>query len=148
MLSMLIALRDAGAKMPRAAVLMSAWTDLTVSSPTHDTIRDHDVQVTREDLRGAGLLYIGKGDPADPRASTLFANLVSLPPLLMQVGGDEVLLDDSRIFAQRAYMAGVDVTLKVFGGMWHVFQFHAPELPEAQAAMDDIAAFIRAQFGD
>ena len=66
----------------------------------------------------------------------------------MQVGGDEVLLDDSRILARRASDAGVDVTLKVFGGMWHVFQFHAPEVPEAREAMDDIAAFIRAQFGD
>lgn len=147
-LSMLLALRESGEEMPRAAVLMSAWTDLTASSPTHDTIRARDVQVTREDLRGAGQLYIGTGDPADPRASTLFADPSGLPPLLMQVGGDEVLLDDSRIFARRASDAGVDVTLKVFGGMWHVFQFHAPEIPEAREAMDDIAAFIRAQFGD
>ena len=147
-LSTLIALRDRRLPMPRAAVLMSAWTDLTASSPSLDTLRDVDIQVTREDLRQAGRVYVGDGDPADPRASTLFADLSGLPPLLMQVGGHEVLLDDSRIFAERARAAGVDATLTIHDGMWHVFQFEAPEIPEAQAAMDEIAAFIRAQFGD
>jgi acetyl esterase/lipase len=147
-LSMLLALRDAGAAMPRAAVLMSAWTDLTTSSPSHASHKKLDVQVTRQGLRDAGALYMDKRDPADPMASTLFADPAGLPPLLLQVGGDEVLLDDSRLFAERARAAGVEAIVRVFDGMWHVFQFHAPELPEAQAAMNDIAAFIRAQFGD
>ncbi len=147
-LSMLVALRDAGAALPRAAVLMSAWTDLTTSSPSHGINRKLDVQVTRQGLREAGALYMDGRDPADPMASTLFAKLAGLPPLLLQVGGDEVLLDDSRLLAERARVAGVDATLRVFDSMWHVFQFHAPEVPEAQAAMNDIAAFIRAQFGD
>lgn len=147
-LSTLIMLRDDGTPLPRAAMLMSTWADLTASSPTLMSLRDVDVQVTAEDLRGAGLLYIGAGDPADPRASTLFADAAGLPPLLMQVGSHEVLLDDSRIFAERARAAGVDVTLEVFEGMWHVFQFHAPEIPEAETAMHKIAAFIRAQLGD
>jgi acetyl esterase/lipase len=95
--STLLALRDAGAAMPRAAVLMSAWTDLTASSPSHDTLRDVDVQVTRDDLRGAGRLYMGGGDPADPRASTLFANLAGLPPLLIQVVVYDNLLYECRI---------------------------------------------------
>lgn len=147
-LSMLVALRDAGATLPRAAVLMSAWTDLTTSSPSHGGNKKLDVQVTRQGLRRAGELYMGGRDPADPMASTLFADPAGLPPLLLQVGGDEVLLDDSRLFAERARAAGVDATLRAFDGMWHVFQFDAPEIPEAQAAMNDIAAFIRAQFGD
>jgi acetyl esterase/lipase len=147
-LSMLIALRDGGAKLPRAAVLMSAWTDLTTSSASHGTHKKLDVQVTRQGLRSAGELYMGGRDPSDPMASTLFADPSGLPPILLQVGGDEILLDDSRIFAERARAAGVDATLQVFDGMWHVFQFNAPDVPEAQAAMNDIAAFIRAQFGD
>jgi epsilon-lactone hydrolase len=147
-LSMLLALRDVGAILPRAAVLMSAWTDLTVSSPSHTSNKKLDPQVTREDLRKAALLYAGERDPAHPKASSLFADLTGLPPLLMQVGGDEVLFDDSRILAERARLAGVDVTFQAFDGMWHVFQFHAPEIPEAQEAINDIAAFIRAQFGD
>ena len=147
-LSMLVALRGAGARLPRAAVLMSAWTDLTASSPSHAANRKLDLQVTRQGLRDAAALYMDGRDPADPMASTLFADLTGLPPLLLQVGGDEVLLDDSRLFAERARAAGVDATLRVFDGMWHVFHFHAPEVPEAHAAMNDIAAFIRAQFGD
>jgi acetyl esterase/lipase len=146
-LSTLIALRDQRLPMPRAAVLMSTWTDLTASSSSMDTLREVDIQVTREDLQRAGRVYIGDGDPTDPRASTLFADLSGLPPLLMQVGGHEVLLDDSRIFAERARAAGVDATLRIHDGMWHVFQFEAPQIPEAQTAMDEIAAFIRAQFG-
>jgi epsilon-lactone hydrolase len=147
-LSMLLALRDAGANLPRAAVLLSAWTDLTASAPSHTSNRKLDPQVTREALRKAALLYIGDRDPAHPNASALFADPAGLPPLLLQVGGDEVLFDDSRIFAERARLAGVDVTFQAFDGMWHVFQFQAPEVPEAQAAFNDIAAFIRAQFGD
>jgi monoterpene epsilon-lactone hydrolase len=147
-LSLLIALRDAGASLPRGAVLISAWTDLTLSGASHDALRDIDLQITREGLRSAAELYMSHGNLADPRASTLFADLAGLPPLLFQVGSAEVLLDDSRRFVERARAAGVDATLKVYDLMWHVFQFQAPELPEAQAAMDDIAAFIRAQLGD
>ncbi len=147
-LSMLVALRDAGATLPRAAVLMSAWTDLTASSPSHAAHKKLDLQVTRQGLRDAGVLYMGDRDPADPMASTFFADPAGLPPMLLQAGGDEVLLDDSRLFAERARASGVEATLRVFDGMWHVFQFHAPEVPEAQAAMNDVAAFIRAQFGE
>ena len=147
-LSMLLALRDAGAALPRAAVLMSAWTDLTVSSPSYERNRRIDPSLTREKLRLAAQNYIGTRDLRDPLASPLFADPTGLPPLLLQVGGDEVMLDDSRLFAERARAAGVDATLRVFEGIWHVHQHHAPELPEALAAMTEIAAFIRAQFGD
>lgn len=147
-LSMLLALRDAGAQMPRAAVLMSAWTDLTVSSPSVQAHKKIDPSVTREGLRGAAKLYMGERNPADPMASPLFADQRGMPPMLLQVGGNEILLDDSRLLAERARAAGVDATCKIYDGMWHVHQFAAPEVPEAQAALNDIAAFIRAQFGD
>ena len=147
-LSVLLALREAGAKMPRAAVLLSPWTDLTVSSPSYERLRKLDPTITREGLREAGLWYAGKRDPADPMASPLFADPRGLPPLLIQAGGDEVMLDDSRIFAERARAAGVEVTFKIYEGMWHVHQSTAPEVPEAVVALNDIAAFIRAQFGD
>jgi acetyl esterase/lipase len=78
----------------------------------------------------------------------LFADPSGQPPILLLVGGAEIRPHDSRIYAERARAAGVDATLQVFDGMWHVFQFNAPDVPEAQAAMNDIAAFIRAQFGD
>ena len=147
-LSMLLALRDAGAAMPRAAVLMSAWTDLTVSSPSVHAHKKLDPSVTRDGLRAAAKLYMGERNPADPMASPLFADPAGLPPMLLQAGGNEILLDDSRTFADRARAAGVAAITKVYDGMWHVHQFAAPEVPEAQAAINDIAAFIRAQFGD
>lgn len=147
-LSMLLALREAGAKLPRAAVLLSPWTDLTVSSPSYERLRKLDPIITREGLREAGLWYAGERSPADPMASPLFADAAGLPPLLVHAGGDEAMLDDSRIFAERARAAGVEVTFKIYEGMWHVHHHGAPEVPEAMAALNDIAAFIRAQFGD
>ena len=147
-LSMLLALREAGAKMPRAAVLMSPWTDLTCGSPTYATLRKLDPIITRESLAEAGLWYAGDRNPADPMASPMFADASGLPPLLIHAGGDETMLDDSRIFADRARAAGVDVTFKIYDGMWHVHHSTAPEVPEAVAALNDMAAFIRSQFGD
>ena len=147
-LSMLLALREAGAKMPRAAVLMSPWTDLSCSSPTYVSLRKLDPIITKERLSEAGQWYAGKRDVRDPMSSPLFADLSGLPPLLVHVGGDETMLDDSRIFVDRARAAGVDVGFKIYDGMWHVHQTGAPDVPEAVAAYNDIAAFIRAQFGD
>ena len=146
-LSMLLALRDAGAKMPHAAVLMSPWTDLSVSSPSYERFRRLDPIITRESLGEAGEWYAGSRDLRDPMASPLFADASGLPPMLIHAGGDETMLDDSRIFAERAKAAGVDVSFKIYDGMWHVHHSGAPEVPESVAAYNDIAAFIRAQFG-
>jgi len=104
--------------------------------------------MTRGGLRRAAALYIGDRDPAEPLASPLFADLRGLPPLMIQAGGNEIMLDDSRLLAERARADGVDASFRIYEGMWHVHQHAAPEVPEAQAAMNDIAAFIRAQFGD
>ena len=147
-LSMLLALREAGAKMPRAAVLMSPWTDLSCSSPTYVSLRKLDPIITREGLLEAGQWYAGKRDLKDPMASPLFADLSGLPPLLVHAGGDETMLDDSRIFVERARAAGVEVSFKIYDGMWHVHHSGAPEVPEAVAAYSDIAAFIRAQLDE
>jgi acetyl esterase/lipase len=110
-LSMLLALREGGAELPRAAVLLSPWTDLTVSSPSYNAHKKLDPSVTRTGLRRAAAHYAGQRDPAEPLLSPLFADLRGLPPLLVHAGGNEVMLDDSRIFAERARGAGVDVTL-------------------------------------
>lgn len=147
-LSMLLALREAGARMPRAAVVLSPWTDLSCSSPTYTRHRSLDPIIDREGLSEAGLWYAGNRNPRDPMASAMFADLGGLPPLLIHAGGDETMLDDSRILAERAKAAGVDVTFKIYDGMWHVHHTEAPEVPESMAAINDIAAFIRAQFGD
>lgn len=146
-LSMLLALREAGAKMPRAAVLLSPWTDLSCSGATYTTLRKLDPIIDKEGLSAAGVWYAGGRDLRDPMASPLFAEAAGLPPLLIHAGGDETMLDDSRLFAERARAAGVDVTFKIYDGMWHVHHAAAPDVPEAVAAFNDIAAFIRSQFG-
>jgi monoterpene epsilon-lactone hydrolase len=145
-LSLLLALREAGATMPRCAVVLSPWTDLSCSSPSYERHRKLDPIIDKEGLSEAGLWYAGQRDPRDPMASPLFADLRGLPPILVQAGGDETMLDDSRLFVERARAAGVDVSFKIFDGMWHVHHEGAPEVPESVAAYNDIAAFIRAQF--
>jgi acetyl esterase/lipase len=102
-LSLLLRLRAAGVAQPRAAVLLSPWTDLTMSSPSYDTQRERDPGMTREALQRSAAWYAGATDRADPIASPLFADLHGLPPLLVQVGGAEIMLDDARLVAERAH---------------------------------------------
>jgi acetyl esterase/lipase len=145
-LTMLLALRAAGARMPRAAVLLSPWTDLTCSSPSYRTLRDVDPSIDPEELRACGMLYAGQRDPADPLLSPLFAELAGLPPMLIHVGSDEVMLDDSRRFAAAAETCRVPVTFNVYQDMWHVFHAAGTGVPEARQALDDIGAFVRALY--
>jgi acetyl esterase/lipase len=87
--------------------------------------------------------YLGSdGDPRDPMASPLYAELAGLPPLLIQVGDRETVRDDSVMFADKARTAGVDVELQIWDGMIHVFQMFAAELSEARRAISSIAKFI------
>lgn len=89
-------------------------------------------------------IYLGKDiDPTNPYASPLFGNFKGMPPLLLQVGDSEVLLDDSKRLAMHAGEQGCDVTLDVWYGMPHVFQGFAPFLPEALEAIAKIGKFIR-----
>jgi len=143
-LSMLLALRDAGAKMPRAAVLMAPWTDLTASSPSYRNNRKYDPLVSQDELREAGLWYAGERDPADPMLSPLFADLDGLPPMLIHAAADEVMADDSRLFAERARAAGVDVSCTLYDGLWHAFHAWGTEIPESRQAIDEIGDYLRA----
>ena len=147
-LSMLLALKAAGAKMPMAAILLSPWTDLTVSSRSYETLRKVDPIITREKLREAGLLYAGRRDPADPLLSPLFADLAGLPPMLIHAGGDEAMLDDSRKLAERAKQAGAPATFTMFEGMWHVFHTAGMDMPESRKAIDEIGGFLRALYAE
>ena len=88
--------------------------------------------------------YLGTADPRTPFASPLYGDLVDLPPLLMQVGDDEVLLDDTLRVAALAQKHGVDVTFHVQQGGFHVYQWMAPDVPESRAALEQIGTFVRA----
>ena len=139
----LVAMRYAGEPMPAAGVCISAWVDLTHTSESMTTKAEEDPIIQREDLDQMAEAYLGDRDRRTPLASPLFADLAGLPPLLIQVGSAETLLDDSTGLAERAKAAGVDATLEVWDDMihnWHVF---APFLPEAQQAIDRMGKFIQ-----
>ena len=125
-------------------MLMSPWTDLSVSSPSYERMRQVDPCIDRESLGRSGLRYAGQHSTRDPIASPLFADPSGLPPLLIHVGGDETMLDDSRLFAERAKAAGVEVTYTAYEGMWHVHHSAAPEVPEAMWQLS--LAFVQLHF--
>ncbi|AJY66930.1 alpha/beta hydrolase [Burkholderia glumae] len=142
-LALLVALRDRGAPLPAGALLFSPWTDLAA---TGDTLRSNDgldPMFSGAALGRAARLYIGGASPTDPYLSPLYADPAGLPPLLIQVGSTEVLLDDSRRFAERAQAAGVATELQIWPGMPHVWQMAVPFMPEASRALDQAAAFGR-----
>jgi phosphinothricin tripeptide acetyl hydrolase len=141
----LVALRERGLPRPAGGVCISPWVDLTNSAPSYTAKASVDPIVTQE---GIGLMtraYIGGGDPKQPLVSPLYADLRNLPPLLIHVGSDEVLLDDAVGLAARAREAGVDATLEEWPAMIHVWHWFLPMLDEAQRAIDGIGAFVRAR---
>lgn len=141
-LATLLALRDAGGPLPAAGVCISPWTDLSASGDSIRTKASVDPMVTEGPLRQMAAAYLGGKDPRTPLASPLFADLRGLPPLLVQVGEAELLLDDATRLASRARDAGVDVTLEVWEGMFHVWHAFADMLPEAAHACERIAAWL------
>ncbi|MBM4384320.1 MAG: alpha/beta hydrolase fold domain-containing protein [Deltaproteobacteria bacterium] len=141
-LATLLALRDAGDALPAAAVCISPWTDLAATGESIRTKASVDPMVTEAPLREMARAYLGGKDSRTPLASPLYADLRGLPPLLLQVGDAELLLDDATRLASRARDAGVDVTLEVWEEMFHVWHAFAEILPEAQRACERIAAWL------
>jgi acetyl esterase/lipase len=142
-LGTLIAARDAGLPQPAAGVLYSPWVDLTLSGASMDTKASVDHLLARDSLQGAAYGYAGGADPASATLSPLFADLHGIAPLLIQCGSYEVLLDDATRLAAAAAAADVSVQLDVTPEMPHVFQASAPELLEADAALERTGAFVR-----
>jgi acetyl esterase/lipase len=132
-----------GLPTPAAAFAMSPWADLACTAPSMQTRAEADLIADSTFLLSAAAAYLGPTDPMTPLASPLWGDLSTLPPLLLQVGDHEVLLDDSVRLASRAREAGVDVTLHVFDEMQHVFQMNVGRMPEADQAIDEIVAFVR-----
>jgi acetyl esterase/lipase len=143
--ALLVALRDAGDPMPAAAVVLSPWTDLEVSGDTIELNAGTDPMIHRDGALALAAAYLNGADPRHPLCSPIHADLRGLPPLLVHVGGSEVLLDDSRRLARRAHEAGVDVSLEEWDDMIHVWHAFAPLLPEATEAIARIGTFVRAR---
>jgi acetyl esterase/lipase len=141
--ALLLGLRDRGGRLPAAAVLMSAWTDLAAQGASYVTRAEADPIHQRAMILASARQYLGHdGDPANPLASPLYGDLAGLPPMLLQVGDRETVLDDSTRFAARARAAGVRIDLEVYENMIHVFQQFAAEIPEAARAIAGIGRFL------
>lgn len=142
-LAAMLSLRERSRPLPAAGVLMSPWTDLAATGASYTSRADADPIHQRSMILALAKNYLGPDrDPCNPLASPLYADLAGLPPLLIQVGDRETVLDDSIMFADKARAAGVDVELQVWDGMIHVFQMFGAELAEARRAIDSIAGFL------
>ncbi|MGH7778584.1 MAG: alpha/beta hydrolase [Candidatus Binataceae bacterium] len=138
----LVAIKDAKLPMPAAGVGLSPWVDLEGIGDSMTTKSKADPIVQRDGLVQMAAAYLGGKDPHSALAAPLYADLSGLPPLLLQVGTAETLLDDSTRLAERARKSGVNVTLEPWENMIHVWQMFAPMLDEGQQAIDKIGAFV------
>jgi monoterpene epsilon-lactone hydrolase len=141
----LLALRDRGLPRPAGGVCISPWVDLTNSAASYVSKAAVDPIVTLESIAMLTQAYVGAGDPKQPLVSPLYADLCELPPLLVQVGSDEVLVDDALGLGARARAAGVDVTVREWPAMIHVWHWFLSMLDEAEQAIAEIATFVRAR---
>ncbi len=138
---LLVRARDEGLPLPACFVGMSPWMDLAATGASMQELAEVDPWLTAELVVPAARAYAGEAALDDPRVSPLYAELAGLPPTLVHVGGDEILLDDATRFVARAREAGVDASVGRFSGLWHVF--HAFPVPEARQALREIGGFIR-----
>ena len=139
----LVKLRDHGLPMPAGAVCISPWVDLTLTASSLSSNADSDPQVSLQGLQEMAVHYLNGLNAASPVASPLFADLAGLPPILIQVGGAEALLDDAGAMDAALRAAGVDSTLEIWDGMIHVWHFFAPRLQEASLAVAGIANWLQ-----
>jgi len=146
-LATLIALRDSSEPLPIAAVALSPWTDLALTGESLRTRADVEIMLNPAGMPETAETYLAGADPRHPYASPLYADLHGLPPVLIQVGDAEVILDDSTRFAAKARTAGVDVTLEVWDDMPHVWQAFAGLLPESDKAIERIGQWLQQRFG-
>ena len=143
----LAAIGRAGLPQPASAVLMSPWADLAGTGDSIKTKADVDPVITAEAVRVRARDYLGGVDACDPAVSPVYASLAGLPPLLIQAGSHEILLDDAIRLAEQAAYDNVAVTLDVVPGVPHVFQAFAVILDEGEAALTRAGAFLRQHIG-
>ena len=144
----LIKARGDGLPMPAGGLCISPWTDMTLEAGSYAAKAESDPMVKKDQIERWTGVYLGADtDRRHPWASPLYANLEGLPPLLVQVGSEEVLLDDSVSLAEAARRAGIDARLTIGEEMIHVWHWFDRLLDRAQEGIDEAAAFIRARTG-
>lgn len=144
-LSTLIKLRDESIPLPTAAVCLSPWTDLAMTGNSIKENAKIDPWLKPSELYFLAELYIGNNDPKNPLISPLYGKLEGLPPILIHAGNAEILKSDSIRFAEKAKEAGIDITLKIWDDMIHVFQAFASWAPEGQEAINKIGEYIKSK---
>ncbi len=137
----MVTLRDAGEQLPAGAVCISPWTDLSLTGASIEQKSKLDPILNPTSLDMYAKYYAGEYELTSPLISPLYADLQELPPLLIQVGADEILVDDAIRLAEKARDASVDVTLEIWDEMFHIFQL-IPFLPETKKAIGSIAEFV------
>jgi acetyl esterase/lipase len=141
-LAALLKLRDEGKPLPDGAIPISPFADLTLTGQSLITEGDFDPIMHPKCLPDFVSRYVGDADVRNPLISPAFGDYTGLPPLLIQVGEHEIIRDDSVLVAACAEHAGVEVTLEIWPGMFHVFQSHEPLLPEGREAIEHIGEFV------
>lgn len=144
-LSMLYRLRDENVPLPRAAALMSPFTDLTMSGQSTTLNSERDVMFSKEVFAKGAQIYYGDASPNDPLVSPVFGDLRGLPPILVHASKDECLLDDSTRLDAKARVLGADLKLELFDGLPHVWHVFCGQFPEADRDALSLALFLRAQ---
>jgi acetyl esterase/lipase len=139
-------LKQNGDPLPSSLACISPWTDLEATGDSIKTLQGIDPMLNLHALRVMASNYISDHDPRLPTISPLYSDFKDFPPTLVQVGSDEILLDDSVRIAEKAREAGVDLTLKVFDDLWHVFHVFYRLMPEAKNAVKALGAFIQGHF--
>lgn len=142
-LSALIKLRDDGSPLPAAGICLSPCTDLAITGDSIKTKSEEEIMLSEFEIVEAVKLYLKDVDRKHPVASPLYADLTGLPPLLLQTGTAEMLLDDTIRFAEKAKNEGVEVTVDLWTDMFHVFQIFGNLMPESKKAIEKIGEFIQ-----
>ena len=145
--ALLVRLRDAGEVLPACYVGMSPWLDLAGTGASMTELDGADPWISAAMTAPAALAYAGDTPLDHPEVSPLYADPAGLPPMLLHVGGDEVLRDDAVRFTARARAAGVEASHGIYPGLWHVFQAF-PGLPESRDAVAEIGGFLRRHIPD
>jgi monoterpene epsilon-lactone hydrolase len=144
-LALMTSLRDAGERLPGCAWLVSPWVDLQMTGASLAEKANVDPLISKPYLEELASAYLAGADPANPLVSPLTADLAGLPPLLVQVGSAETLLDDAVRIAQRAGAADVRINLEIWPHMIHAWHLWAAQLEEGRRAIASAGAFIRAR---
>ena len=142
-LALVMYLRDHDMELPAGVVVMSPWTDLTNSGQSYQTNFDRDPQFggTTDNMLFHST-YIGDADPEDPYISPLFGDFAQFPPVLFQVGSEEVLLDDTLRAAEKVRKVHGKLRVTVYEGMFHVFQMALRLIPESREAWEEVSRFL------